>query len=62
MNPTLAYALFCKGMDTYDIAIGANRTEAEVVEALVRYREQRGRENPPHLKAVGQSQAQDVRV
>jgi len=34
MNPTLAHALFRKGMDTYDIARHAIRTEAEVVEAL----------------------------
>lgn len=48
MNPTLAYALFRKGIDTYDIALRENRTEAEVVEALVRYREQQRRGSEIH--------------
>lgn len=40
MNPSLAHALFTKGIDTYDIAKGHGCSEAEVVEALIRYREQ----------------------
>ncbi len=39
MNPSLAYALFTKGIDTYDIAKGNGHTEAEVVDALMKYRE-----------------------
>ncbi|CAN1724418.1 protein of unknown function [Hyphomicrobium sp. 1Nfss2.1] len=39
MNPSLAHALFTKGIDTYDIAKGHGIREAEVVEALIRYRE-----------------------
>lgn len=39
MNPILAYALFTKGIDTYDIAKGHGVREAEVVEALIKYRE-----------------------
>lgn len=62
MNPFIAHALFCKGLDTYEIANGSGRTEAEVVEALIRYREKRRGENPSHVKAVGQGQAANVGV
>lgn len=42
MNPSIAYALFCKGLNTYDIAcLKEGRTEAEVVEALMKFREMR---------------------
>lgn len=41
INPSLAHALFTKGIDTYDIAKGHGIREAEVVEALMRYREMR---------------------
>lgn len=61
MNPSLAHALFTKGKDTYDIAKISGRREAEVVEALIRYREMK-RAHPPVVKAMGQCQAQDVRL
>lgn len=61
MNPSLAYALFSKGIDTYDIAKGNGVREAEVVEALMRYREQK-RAHPSDRQAMGQVQAPDVRL
>jgi hypothetical protein len=61
MNPSLAHALFTKGIDTYDIAKGHGCREAEVVEALIRYREMK-RADRPVVKAMGQCQAQDVRI
>ncbi|MFA5952295.1 MAG: hypothetical protein WC807_18660 [Hyphomicrobium sp.] len=41
MNPSIAHALFTKGIDTFDIAKGHGCSEAEVVDALMKYREQK---------------------
>jgi hypothetical protein len=61
MNPSLAHALFTKGIDTYDIAKAKGCSEAEVVEALMEYRRMK-RADPPDLKAVVQVQTEGVRV
>lgn len=51
MNPSLAYQKFCEGQDTYDIARGHGVREAEVVEALIKYREMQ-RAHPSHKQTV----------
>lgn len=62
MNPSLAHALFTKGIDTYDIAKRSGRKEAEVVDALHRYRLERQIEKDwPNDAHPSDHQAMEIR-